>query len=750
MKEIVNKDKEIAFYTKKLNTINFADTVWILPSQILIKQLIEDESINHIEHIRCKANTFLKVLQNGFSNLHCEQLTSSYLYETFKDEKKYLSIHVLARFILVLDQLNLLVNDDIKRVAALNDFLLNRIKKETFFKLLKDPVKEKFILTKTKDKNWYHLVLDVDDIELIGAIKEFLKTTSFGQSHVIFFEQFSAGLKDKNQCTLYGLNFKTMIEQIQHIKQLSLSKNTLNNTIGLIDTFYYFIGTHYNPDIFKDAGLNVYNVRSVGFAKTILKGFDIVNYNPIDIVPQSDKWMLVYSNENVVNSDVNTTFTKLFDFTIVKNKTYRLWLKTYTWKTQNSIKNKSMKVSLISDFLNYVDDLKTGKQISMYSKKSPSKTITINDVMAYKMYYNTTGKTSTGRVFVDIKNFLDFIDNTELGTIETGITYLLSSTEQDTTSNKNSIPDDELKKLSNLMKSNAEASDVAKLYYLIFYIALETEFRSSNILTLKTTSIKEANKPGEYVLLSPTKTSNKEILEQPITTYTKRHIEEIIKITDKYRDENCPSEIKDYIFLYKSRSNSYHIITILDFNKYLQKCCTELQLPKYNFGNLRDTHMTKSEEFIVRNQLSDMQQNILSGHRTTETDHRYYTDTDIRTLLESVHGIIIGNVDVDGRIIDENDNVVSIENSVSNGCGYCSNSTCNDYSMLDCLMCKHFVTTISRLPYFEEAIKMIDHRIENAVIAHDKEDLVNIKRLYVGFINEILKRREEDGKNADI
>ena len=45
---------------------------------------------------------------------------------------------------------------------------------------------------------------------------------------------------------------------------------------------------------------------------------------------------------------------------------------------------------------------------------------------------------------------------------------------------------------------------------------------------------------------------------------------------------------------------------------------------------------------------------------------------------------------------------------------------------------------------------MIDHRIENAVIAHDKEDLVNIKRLYVGFINEILKRREEDGKNADI
>ena len=158
--------------------------------------------------------------------------------------------------------------------------------------------------------------------------------------------------------------------------------------------------------------------------------------------------------------------------------------------------------------------------------------------------------------------------------------------------------------------------------------------------------------------------------------------------------------------------------------------------------------MTKAEEYVIRNQLSDMQQGVLSGHRTTETDHKHYVDTDIRTLLEAVHGIIIGNVDINGQIIDENSDVVKEENSVSNGCGYCNSETCNEHTMLDCLMCKSFVTTISRLPYFEESVKMLDHRIENAVIAHDKEDLVNIKRLYVGFMNEILKLKERSEKNV--
>ena len=740
------KETELEFYQNKAKALEFKDPRILPCCEDLIEDMLND-NIKVVSHKQSKVNTFIELLKIGFLDINLDNLTSLYLYETFKDVEIKFTPHILGRFILMMDKHGVLFQEDMKKVAALGDFLTNRIKKELFYQMLQDPIKEKYILCINKDNHWVHTFIDADDVELINAIKKFIENKKIRDDYQQFFENFSTGLSDKSKATLYGLNFNTMMEQAKHFSNCGLEKRRADNIVGTIDTFYYFIGANYNPEIFKDVGLDIVNIRSVGFVKTIMRGYDIVHYNPIDSVPKSDKWLLIYSSENLVNSDITTTFTREFDFTSIKNKTYREWLKEYTWKTNNSIKNKNMKVYLISDFLNYISDLKAGNVLSIYSKKSSDTTITVNDIMAYKAYFYSTGRSSDGRTFTDVRNFLQFIDNLGLVNIESGVLYLLFA-KTDRKTDKNSIPDDELKKIAKLMSEKSEDSDVAKLYYLIFYIALETEFRVTNILTLKTDSVKETAKPNEYVLVSPTKISNKEELEQPITIYTKKHIDEVVKTTDKYRDETCPDELRDYIFVYKTSRNNYHLIDSTEFNEYLQSCCSELGLQNYSFGNLRDTHMTKAEEYVIRNQLSDMQQGVLSGHRTTETDHKHYVDTDIRTLLEAVHGIIIGNVDINGQIIDENSDVVKEENSVSNGCGYCNSDVCNEHTMLDCLMCKSFVTTISRLPYFEESVKMLDHRIENAVIAHDKEDLVNIKRLYVGFMNEILKLKERSGKNV--
>ena len=61
---------------------------------------------------------------------------------------------------------------------------------------------------------------------------------------------------------------------------------------------------------------------------------------------------------------------------------------------------------------------------------------------------------------------------------------------------------------------------------------------------------------------------------------------------------------------------------------------------------------------------------------------------------------------------------------------------------LDCPICKDFATTIDRLPYFEEQVRLLDQKIMAASIPHDKEDLVNIKRLFLRYIEEILKKKE--------
>ena len=62
---------------------------------------------------------------------------------------------------------------------------------------------------------------------------------------------------------------------------------------------------------------------------------------------------------------------------------------------------------------------------------------------------------------------------------------------------------------------------------------------------------------------------------------------------------------------------------------------------------------------------------------------------------------------------------------------------------LDCLLCKDFITTISRIPYFEEQINVVNKKIAASSIKHDKEDYVNIKILLLNYLKQLLKLRGE-------
>jgi len=57
-------------------------------------------------------------------------------------------------------------------------------------------------------------------------------------------------------------------------------------------------------------------------------------------------------------------------------------------------------------------------------------------------------------------------------------------------------------------------------------------------------------------------------------------------------------------------------------------------------------------------------------------------------------------------------------------------------------LCEYFIATIDRIPFFEEQINAIDKKIENALIIHDREDLVNKKRLLVNYLSRLLCLKE--------
>ena len=297
------------------------------------------------------------------------------------------------------------------------------------------------------------------------------------------------------------------------------------------------------------------------------------------------------------------------------------------------------------------------------------------------------------------------------------------------------------KRLTNL----SHDSVLNQLYYVIFYIAIETSFRASQILSLKIDCVRSTAKQNEYVIYSETKTSNQEEIEQPISVYVKRCIDEAIRLTSEFRTNNTYEELNQNIFIIPSviKNNCYRRIQNSNFNDFLRNICDELNIPHYTLQNLRDSHMTMAEEYIIRQKLSDSQLKILTHHKSTQTTLQHYSKPSITEILEAVNGVIIGNVDVKGNIIKQLPKEIDEHSDlVSDGCGYCSSKNCSCFTDIDCLLCEHFVTTFTRKSYFEERIKMLDKMIPSAIYPHDKEDLVNKKRLLLAYLKKIIEQEE--------
>lgn len=630
---------------------------------------------------------------------------------------------------------------------------------ESLFKVLTDhgAMSESVLLTALASKHfdrWVYLpmfkknigrfmYINIDSEEVRGYWNKFMETYEHNDSiirKVCNELQESFGSYTVNY--LKDLNYYTFVQQIKYF-----GKYNKVEYLAPISAFYSYISINYNPDIFTQSGVDSKVLLRVNVAQEIADGYIYIPYNPMDKIPDEDKWLFSYSDMTDTNAtEISGTTSKLIDFTQIECREYRYWYKHYLWHNSAGLGQRLHVFPILKYALNYIYGIKTGKIVAFTAKKTDDLTITTSDAFTFKNHIlsiRSNNRTRNGYIY-GMRNLLNHINDCDLSIVERGIFVHLSFTLSSDYDNTKAIPNEELNKLARLMKENTEVSTVYALYYAIFYIALETEFRPSQILALKRDCIQETAKPNEYVLISKTKTSAGEMIEQPITIYVKKHIDEIAKLSNEYRDECNINDLRDYLFIQPGvRMHTYRHITPEKVNSYLRDCCAQLGIPKYNMSNLRDTHMTKAEEFVIRNQLSDLEQTILSGHRSSNVDTKHYTDISINEMLEAVHGVIIGNVTVEGQILKEVDaSIATVENEVSNSCGYCSSKQCNNFSYLDCMLCKNFVTIPSRLPYFEEQVKVIDAKIQNAKILHDKEDLVNIKLLLLHYVEEILKLKE--------
>ncbi len=739
---------ENALKTIKFSNRQFVDNRIFRAASEFLDEKRRTVSGNH-QTIYGAINQYKTLIRMFFDDVRLENITREFILTKLEDHSGpwYLRLHCMWEFLFYMKHQDLL-REDWDQLLHL-EALLCTGRKSSFSRTVlsvEDCSRYEHIANTTTKKLYY---LDTDNPVIRKLMMAFINRNGRSFQYItktIF--SFLFKTQGFSPSSVEDIDYKMFLNQMLKLADNPKRKEYFQQLIK----FYRFIYTDYNPNLFSESTeFDARLLQRKGLASKLAEGYRIVPYNPLEPYPSHDRWIVSFYN-SAEQYGKNMTLTSTLNFTAIKSKEYRDYLKKYLWSSPVSWQAKPAIALNIICFLNYMSDLKSGRILTVFTHKTKESSFLVSEVAAYRQYIISkySNIKTQAHYLSDATALLKLLRESSGLKIDRGVLEQLKVKSVCNT-DKMAIPDEDLNRIAEVMRKYAQKNIRFELYYSVFYLALETEFRISQIVNLEAHCVRETLKNGQYVILSKTKTSHGEYKEQAITSYTKRHLDEIHRLTEPFRQRCTDSRMRQLLFLepYEVKGIEFRPLGPQCFNRHLKNCCIEARTRPYAFSNLRDTHMTKAEEFIIRKGLSDMYLKVLTDHKSSETTKIHYSQIQLTEILEAVHGIIIGDVHLEGSIVQNPILSPPEEESVSNGCGYCKNAVCTTTSYLDCLMCPHFVTMPARIPYFDEQLKSIDQKIKNTPIAHDKEDLVMIKRLLAAYQRELLRVKEETQHASD-
>ena len=464
-----------------------------------------------------------------------------------------------------------------------------------------------------------------------------------------------------------------------------------------------------------------------------------------------DKSKIVFIIKNLQNHSTRMVKNSYFvvNTDAVRTSEYRKCINKYLQNTAKPyIITLPGQVSYIVDALHFFEQLKSHNGYPNPDNMQFNTT----EAIAIRKYFkkskvNLNLATLNNKIGA-IRRFFQWCQKCGYMTFDATFFDYLSQYEEPNKYTGNTIPDDDLKKMNETFIELCKEDKSYKLYYAIFLSLIETEFRVSQVCNLTTSALQSTLKSDQFLIYSNTKTSVGRKESQPICLVTKRILESVIEETEDLRNQVLQESYKDHIFLYRTTylRNSIRSVTAERFRDILRIICDKAGVYQYNSRNLRDTHMTKAFEFIMRNGKSDLEMGLLSKHKHIDTTKSHYIEVELTKMLESTHQVTLGNRDINmqSKILDTlPDELNNKDTIVENGCGRCNAKSCSMTGSLPCLTCSHFVTTVNHKPYFVKMIELCDTSLSKATIRHEIEDLNLIKTLYVNWLREICIKEEE-------
>lgn len=560
--------------------------------------------------------------------------------------------------------------------------------------------------------------------------------------------------------SINGFNIGTLddIDSALFWHQINFFKTLYRDNEDMMDMalknlckFYRWLLSKYNEHVFFENSTNltyelifsgslINNIKAGAYFTTFTQTEDLGDKSKIVFIIKN---LQNHSTRMVKNSYfvVNTDAVRTSEYRKCINKYLQNTAKLYiiTWTGQ---------INYIVDALHFFEQLKShnGYPNPDNMQFNTTEAIAIREYFK-KSKVNLNLATLNNKIGA-IRRFFQWCQKCGYMTFDATFFDYLSQYEEPNKYTGNTIPDDDLKKMNETFIELCKEDKSYKLYYAIFLILIETEFRVSQVCNLTTSALQSTLKSDQFLIYSNTKTSVGRKESQPICLVTKRILESVIEETEDLRNQVLQESYKDHIFLYRTTylRNSIRSVTAGRFRDILRIICDKAGVYQYNSRNLRDTHMTKAFEFIMRNGKSDLELGLLSKHKHIDTTKSHYIEVELTKMLESTHQVTLGNRDINmqSKILDTlPDELNNKDTIVENGCGRCNAKSCSMTGSLPCLTCSHFVTTVNHKPYFVKMIELCNTSLSKATIRHEIEDLNLIKTLYVNWLREICIKEEE-------
>lgn len=529
-----------------------------------------------------------------------------------------------------------------------------------------------------------------------------------------------------------------------------LTDKEINICLRLLTQFYrYLVNEHTDHHYFGNSlHLSESLLFSTAFVTQIEQGFYVVPFDQKADYHNRKRMIFLLRGYSSLSTQIKDDDFMSLDLSAINNDFYRNELfKYYVSMPSVTVVTWTGQMGYMRDALAMLEDVKAQKG---YPNPDPKYMNNQEALLIRSFYSDESVKLATRNNKIGaIRRFLmwERDENKAISFDDMFFDYLIQYEEPSKTHGK-SIPDEDLGKISAWLASQASTSHEMDLTYAALHLALETEFRINQICHLKVDCIKPSAKSHEYIVQTYHKTGHGRLDSFVISELTYRHLMRIIENTEPYREKCTRRELSEYIFLYDSIMNTVALMDSTIFRHWFQQTCTALNLPKYTSQNIRDTHMTKSFEYVLKHGKSDLVMAALSKHKYLDTTKSHYIEQKLNDMLEATYGIIIGDLDdcySPSKHITEKipEDVDRDENVVENGCGNCKSAQCTMRNALPCLICDNFITTIKHEPAFRRAIEAVDKLIQNSGTKHDKDDLTTIKLLLVMYLKAIYQKKQE-------